>query len=331
MTEKLAGVGDSASQLRALLSGCGVYVRSDAAKLVLTGEDRVRWANGMVTNNIRDLAHNHGNYSFLLNPQGRIQADLTIYNRGDHFLVETDAEQVQRVKDIFDRYIIMDDVEVTDISDRLLSIGVEGPKSGEILCSAKLLDGTLDAGAVVDSDFGGIGYSVGRSVSQSYESYELWMAPQNADAVWNAIVLAGAVPVGAQALEWLRIVRGVPKYGIDISDRELPQETAQMNSLHYSKGCYIGQEIVERIHSRGNVHRTFSGLEIEGESPARGSKISVGEKEIGEITSVDRIPLAGGARTLALGYLRREASMPDSQVTVNGTPAKVRSLPFQVT
>ena len=106
------------------------------AKLVLSGEDRVRWLNGMVTNNVRDLALNHGVYSFVLNPQGRNLGDLVAYNRGDYLLVTTDREQAPKLTEIFDRYIIMDDVEVEDISDKLSAIGVAGPKAAEILSAA---------------------------------------------------------------------------------------------------------------------------------------------------------------------------------------------------
>src|SRR6516225_8259021 len=110
-----ASFGDSTAEFRALMDGCGLYDMSWQAKLVLTGEDRVRWLNGMVTNNIRDLAVGHGVYSFLLSAQGRIQGDLVAYNRGDYLLVVTDLAQAPAIAAIFDRYIIMDDVEVSDI------------------------------------------------------------------------------------------------------------------------------------------------------------------------------------------------------------------------
>ena len=111
-----------------LLEGCALLDMSWQAKLVLAGEDRVRWLNGMVTNNVRDLAPGHGVYSFVLSAQGRIQGDLVAYNRGDYLLVTTDREQAPTIADIFDRYIIMDDVEVADISDKLAAIGVAGPQ-----------------------------------------------------------------------------------------------------------------------------------------------------------------------------------------------------------
>src|SRR5215469_16728377 len=134
--ETAVSFGDAAAEFRTLLEGCGLYDMSWQAKLVLTGEDRVRWLNGMVTNNVRDLAIGSGGYSFLLTAQGRIVADLVAYNRGDYLLVTSDRLQAQAIKEMFDHYIIMDDVEVADISDKLSAAGVAGPLAAEVLQKA---------------------------------------------------------------------------------------------------------------------------------------------------------------------------------------------------
>src|SRR6266568_4494737 len=123
------------TEFRALTSGCGIY-KLDRAHVALTGSDRVRWLNGMVTNNIRDLAERHGVYAFLLNPQGKIQADLYAFNRGESLVVETERTQVETVLQIFDRYIIMDDVEVENLTGKVTVIAVAGPKSGEVIDAA---------------------------------------------------------------------------------------------------------------------------------------------------------------------------------------------------
>ena len=102
--------------------------------------------------------------------------------------------------------------------------------------------------------------------------------------------------------------RGIPRYGIDIRERDLPQETEQERALNFSKGCYVGQEIVERIRSRGQVRRKFTGFEVNGPLPSPGSKVLVDGKEVGEITSAASLPLSGGERRVALGYIRREVS-----------------------
>jgi folate-binding protein YgfZ len=125
-----------------------------------------------------------------------------------------------------------------------------------------------------------------------------------------------------------RIARGVPRYGIDLRERDLAQETGQLHVLNFAKGCYVGQEIVERIRSRGNVHRVFVGLDVQGDAPAAGTKIIAGEKEVGEITSAARVPFPAGDRTLALGYIRREFAEPGTEVKVGERDATVRALPF---
>ena len=128
-----ADFGDSRAEFQALLSGCGLYDLSWRSKIAVTGGDRVRWMNGMTTNNVRDLAPGHGVYAFLLNAQGRIQADLYVFHRGDSLLVDTERAQRDKTLELFDRYIIADDVELADISDKLTAIGLTGPQSRPVL------------------------------------------------------------------------------------------------------------------------------------------------------------------------------------------------------
>ena len=156
----------------------------------------------------------------------------------------------------------------------------------------------------------------------------MWLAPGDSEKVSGALVKAGAKPVGTAALDLLRIAAGIPRYGVDIRERDLPQETEQERALNFSKGCYVGQEIVERIRSRGQVRRKFTGFDINGPLPAPGSKIQVDGKDVGEITSAASLPLLGGERRVALGYIRREAATPGKQVEAGGSAASVANLPF---
>ena len=327
--ETPASFGDTAAEFRALLESCAVFDVSWQAKLVLSGEDRVRWLNGMVTNNIRDLAPGRGVYSFLLSAQGRIQGDLVAYNRGDYLLVTTEREQAPTIAAIFDRYIIMDDVEVADISDKLATIGVAGPKAREVLSQAGIEVAQLEPGQVIDTVWRDLGISVARSAQPAIAGYEMWFSAEKVDKVWDALVSAGATPVGSDALELFRIVKGVPRFGIDLRERDLPQETGQHYALNFAKGCYIGQEIVERIHSRGNVHRTFTGFELQGDPPPLGTKVRANDKDVGEITSAARVPFPSGERTIALGYVRRETATPGTTVQIGEQTATVQTLPFR--
>jgi folate-binding protein YgfZ len=320
--------GDVRAEFAALLSSCGIYDLSGRSKIALTGSDRVRWLNGMVTNNIRDLAPGRGVYSFLLNPQGHILGDLYAYNRGDSLLIDTDQSQSEKLLATFDHYIIMDDVEVTKVSDKLTAIGIAGPKVREVLRTVGFEIAELQPLQFVDVTWQNVAVTVVRGDNASVESYELWLSPDRVTILQDALIKAGGATAGTTALELLRVAAGIPRYGQDIRERDLPQETEQQRALHFSKGCYIGQEIVERIRSRGNVHRKFTGFEVQGALPAVGTKIEADGKDVGEITSTASLPLAGGDRFVALGYVRREIAIPGKQVQAGSTQLLIATLPF---
>jgi folate-binding protein YgfZ len=326
--EPRADFGDVRAEFQALVSRSGVYPRSVRAKIALTGGDRVRWLNGMVTNNIRDLEPGRGVYAFLLNPQGHILGDLYAYNRGESLLVDTDQAQVEKILAVFDKYIIMDDVEVANISDQWSALGITGLKSREALQAAGFGVPELKPLQFVEITWQQTPVTLVRGDNPHAKSFELWLAPGDTERVYKALTEAGAKPVGTRALELLRIAAGIPRYGVDIRERDLPQETEQERALNFSKGCYVGQEIVERIRSRGQVRRKFTGFAIAGQLPAGGSKIQVEGKEVGEITSAASLPSAGDERRLALGYIRREEAIPGKPVEAGGSAATVANLPF---
>lgn len=328
--ETARSFGDPRAEYRELISGCALYDLGWRAKIVLTGGDRVRWANGMVTNNIRDLAEGHGNYNFVLSAQGRIQGDLYIYNQGDHLLVDTELWQKPRLLEIFDRYIIMDDVEVTDIPDKLTAVAVQGPKSLEVLHKLGLtIADDFEPLKVAQMVWEGIGISVTRMASDVAMTFEIWLAPQNAPKLWDALIAAGAKPVGTDALEMFRLAAGVPKYGQDITEKQIPQETEQFHALNFAKGCYLGQEIVERVRSRGAVHRHFAGFKIDGPAPQPGAELQQDGKRVGEITSARAVPTKQGEQTLALGYVRNESGEPGTVLQVEGHEARVIAIPYK--
>jgi folate-binding protein YgfZ len=180
----------------------------------------------------------------------------------------------------------------------------------------------------VDVIWRNVALTVVRGDNTSVESYELWLSPDQVTGLRDALTEGGATRVGTIAVELLRIATGTPRYGQDIRERDLPQETEQQRAVHFSKGCYIGQEIVERIRSRGNVHRKFTGFEVQGALPGLGTKIQSDGRDIGEITSVASLPIGGGERSVALGYIRREIAIPGKQVQAGGTQLAVAALPF---
>jgi folate-binding protein YgfZ len=307
--------GDARAEFHALLSGCGLYDLGGRAKIEVTGSDRVRWLNGMATNNVRDLASGHGVYAFLLNAQGRIQADLYVFQRGESLLVDTERQQREKVLQLFDHYIIADDVEIADVSEKLTALGLTGPESRRVLERAGVAVPDLPPMQFADVAWQQqMPVTLLHSGEEAPESWQLWIAPEHAGELWGALLKQAARPTGTTALNLFRIARGIPKFGVDIRERDLPQETGQTRALNFTKGCYLGQEIVERIRSRGAVHRQFSAFSVEGTLPEPGAKILAGEKdekEVGEITSSAILPLPGGDSHVALGYLRREAAEKD--------------------
>ncbi len=321
---------DPQAEFSALRERCGVYDLGFRAKLSLTGSDRVRWLNGMVTNNIRDLAVGQGVYAFLLNPQGHILGDLFAYHRGESITLDTDRSQLEKILATFDHYIIMDDVEVGNLSEQLTALGIDGPQAQAVLAAAGFEIADMRPLQIESVKWRGLECSVVRGENESHPSYEIWIASENVRQLWDALVAAGAVPVGAEALELQRIVSGIPRYGMDIRERDLPQETEQVRALNFNKGCYVGQEIVERIRSRGAVHRKFTGFVADGAVEiAAGAKIVAGEKEVGEITSAASVRLESGETTVALGYIRREVGVPGREVMIGTSRATVAQLPVE--
>jgi len=326
MTELSGAVRD---EFRHLRSTCGLYDLGSRAHIRLTGGDRVRWLNGMITNNVRDLAIGHGVYAFLLNPQGHILGDLYAYNRGEQFVVVTDHGQREKIVSTFDHYIIMDDVEVANVSDQLSAIGLAGPNAESVLGKTGLEAPHLQPLQIADNlSWQQTKVTIVRGERDAFPSYEIWVAPEDAASLREALQRSGAMLVGQEALEIYRILLGIPVYGKDIRERDLPQETEQQRALNFNKGCYVGQEIVERIRSRGAVHRKFTGFTVTGAAPAPGTKIQAQAKDVGEITSSAVISSPDGEHTVALGYIRREVGVPGKEVEIAGSRAVVADLPF---
>ena len=338
-----ADSSQSASHLEVLLTTAAFAPLDTIGWLRVTGEDRVRWLNGMVTNSITALKPSEGCYTFFLNAQGRIQADATAWVQEDAILLETQRNDIPKLMEMLDRFIIMDDVELSVVE--LSGLLIAGPAALAIVqalgtgnarsaaCSTPVgapspadkalsLKQTMYAGSVV---------TLLRGHSPLVPRFEIFADASTIAAIREELEQADVAQASVDDLQGLRILEGTPLYGTDIRDKELPQETAQTRALHFSKGCYLGQEIVERIHSRGNVHRTFTGFTLTGEEPTPGTTFTLADapdKPIGELTSIARIPLPSGTRILALGYIRREALDRNQPLMYPGGTAAPTALPF---
>jgi folate-binding protein YgfZ len=317
-------------QLAALLHGAGVAALDQTGWIRVTGSDRVRWLNGMVTNSVQDLTPGKGAYNFFLNAQGRIQGDGYIFASPDALLIETASIQIATLVPYLDHYIIMDDVELADISAERHGLTLIGPQAAALLAKLGLSTDNLGDLEFATLPWNSTTVTVNHTYSPLVPRFELWVdTPEAAKALLHALEAAGAIATDGAALESLRILEGTPLYGIDIRDRDLPQETNQTRALHFSKGCYLGQEIVERIRSRGNVHRTFTAFRLEGELPASGTTLQSAGKPAGEITSIGPKLLDDRGQTfhIALGYARREALDRHEPLIYPGGTASPASIP----
>ncbi len=290
------------------------------ARFAITGEDRTRWLAGMTTNAVQTLAEGAGNYNFVLNAQGRIQGDLYAFHEADRLVAETTHAQLQRLLEHLDRFIIMDDVELQPLIS-LTALGVTGPRAAAVLASLGFDAAQLPMLEQRSWTWNSIPITVVHAYSVSIPRFELWFAPEHVAAVWAALLENGCHPCGIEAAEILRIVEGIPAYGVDILEKHLAQETAQTRALSFAKGCYLGQEIVERIRSRANIHRLLRQFSLDGATPQPGTELRAADKEVGHLTSVATLTRNGATHSFALGTIRTEALNANSKIEYDGGTA----------
>jgi folate-binding protein YgfZ len=296
-------------ELEALVRSAGVFDLGYRTFLRAAGKDRVRWLNGMITQTVKGLEPGQTGYTLVLNPQGRIQGDGDVLFYEDHLELETDRSQSERLLGHLRRFIIMDDVQLQELDAARTVLGIAGPKAGGILAqlgAAVPAPGTFQATRLADTDV-----TVVSGYGPVAPRWEIQAPAEQAMTVWKALLAAGATACGTEALEALRVLEGVAEFDVDFSDKQLPQETNLNRALNFTKGCYIGQETVERIRSRATLHRALRQFELQGSTPAPGAgtkiELRAGEATVGELTSVATIELPGWSKTLALGIARTEA------------------------
>lgn len=319
-------------ELDSLTTRASLYDLGYKAYLKITGADRLRWLNGMVSNTIQALPDGRWNYSFLLNAKGRIQGDANIYSNPEFLILQTDRSQISRLFAHLDHFIIMDDVELQLLDASRTTIGIAGPRAPEILTALRLP--IPEDGAFTTAALNGSEITLVHAFSPLVPRFELWLPVIALSEIWSTLQTAGATPAGVGAIEALRILEATPLYGLDIQDRHLAQETAQTRALNFNKGCYLGQEIVERIRSRATVHRTLRQFSIEN-APASlpaGQTIEISAEgaernPVGELTSLAHYSLPAFTGTLALGFIRTEAVDRHLPLTNSGGSITVLDAP----
>jgi folate-binding protein YgfZ len=315
----------SASEVR---RGAGLFALVERALVELTGGDRVRWLQGQVSNDVASLATGEGCYATVLTVKGRIVADVHVLAREDRLWLETDAAFRDALWQRLDRYIVADDVALADASDRFACLALEGARAPEVVAALGVEAPAPEC--AVDAKVVGRDVVVWAFGFTNEPGFQLLVAPDDVDAVRAALLEAGAsrglVEADAATLETLRVESGVPALGRELDEEVFPAEARLGHAVSTTKGCYTGQEIVERIRSRGAVNYLLVGLRFEGDPPPPGTELrDAAGKRVGEVTSVARSPEAGA---VGMGYLRRELEAEGTEVVAGGAAARVAALPF---
>jgi folate-binding protein YgfZ len=322
--------GDPAAEYRAMREGAGVIDRSMLGKVTVTGRDRQAFLQGMLTNDVKGLTAGKGTGAAFLDALGKVMVLLKVYALDDRLLIELPPSFTEKTLERLDHFLISEKVYFEAADSAFAIIAVQGPAAGDLL--SRLAGQTLDLAPYehVEVVIAGEPVRVIHRREGGVAGFHCWTAATHGAALWAAIADVG-VPVGMQALDTLRVEAGTPWYGRDVDETLIFPETRLEQLVSFTKGCYIGQEVVARVKYRGHINRGLSGLVLEGDRiPAAGVRVMAAGKEIGRVTSAVWSYALG--RPIALGYVRREHFEPGSPIEVDDggviLQAKVAALPF---
>lgn len=314
--------------------GAGVIDLSSRGRLLISGSEAVMFLNGLITNDMKTLSMNSWMLAVFPNVQGRLLAAVRIIHRADGFLIDTESATLETVTKLLERFTMAGDFRVTDLSSQTAMLSIQGQNAVDIILktlgAAPANTARQNVATAQLENAGGV--TVIRATHSAEDGFDLFVDADKAAALRGSLIQAGAQPVGADTLEVLRIEAGIPRYGIDMDETNVVTETNLDDAVSFTKGCYIGQEIIARIKYRGHVAKKLSGL-IFGNKVVleHGAKIlSCDDKEIGRVTSFAFSPRL--ERTVALGYVKYDYLEPGTSVkAVSGEkefPATVAALPF---
>lgn len=330
-----ASFTDPLREYHAVREKVGLIDASFRVSLRMTGEDRVSFLQGIVSNDIKALRPGEGCAATLLTEQGRLVADLRVYALESALLIDVDARIKDKALDTFSRFIIADDVELEDLSEQCVTLALQGPLAIHVLTAAGVALSLAKAFQHGVATINGAAVHIARADDTGADGYALFVPRAEAEHVWQTLVRVGEPfglqPVGMTALNLLRVEAGIPWYGVDMDESRIVLEVGLEHAISFKKGCYLGQEVVERATARGHVNRKLSGLLVHGETiPVSGDKLFHDTQEVGWITSAIASPRCG--RPIALAYVRREQCAPGTQLRIDrqGIPviAEVTTLPF---
>ncbi len=331
---------DSRSEYDALQTTAGVIDLSFRGRLCLAGADRTRFLHGQVTNDINKLKPGQGCYAALVSAKGKIESDLNIYSLENELLLDFEPGLTTSLLSRFEKFIIADDVQVIDVAADYALLSIQGPRADSVIAAVGLELAIpaqpLSFSAVKDATFGEL-YCMRISRGPA-TGLDLFVPTASMPVIAGKLVTAareqGGRACGWQALELTRIEAGIPRFGQDMEETNLASEAGiEQRAISYTKGCYIGQEVISRIRAFGQVAKSLRGLRLDGPAdalPQKGSKLTANEKEVGYITSAIFSPRLQG--NIALGYVRREHNQIGTELVVRSgdkrIAARIVTLPF---
>jgi len=306
------------AQYRQLREECGLLDRSGRGKLLVGGPDGAEYLQGQLTNDVEALGPGDGQYAALLDRKGHMQADMRVLcPAAEEIWVDTEPEALAATRRHLEMYSIGRDVKVADVSEERAILSLIGPRAVEVAGSAALPENSCETTVAAGVECLAAG---------SRDGIDLIVAAAEADRLRGALVAAGAVEVSPEAAEILRVESGVPRFGAEMGTETMPAEAGIVeDAISFTKGCYIGQETVARLHYKGRPNRHLRGLRLS--APAEpGVALRLGEKEVGRLGGAAVSPTLG---PIGLAILRREAeSGTEVAVGEDGVTARVVDLPF---
>jgi folate-binding protein YgfZ len=329
VTETLEATGYSAVRN----NGAGVIDLSSRGRLLLGGSEAVTFLNGLITNDMKTLAVNSWMPAAFPNVQGRLLAAVRIIHREDGFLIDTEAATQETVWKLLERFTLAGDFHVTNLTSELAMLSLQGSKSAELL-STVLGDaaGVARQQVATAQAADGTKVTVIRASHTAEDGFDLFVNADQSVTLRDSLIGAGAQALSADAWETLRVEAGLPLYGVDMDETNVVTETNLDDAVSFTKGCYLGQEIIARIKYRGHVAKKLTGLILADEASLdAGAKVfSADDKEIGRVTSSALSP--GLASAIALAYVKYDYLAPGTKVKIISSeqefPATVTELPF---
>jgi len=325
--------GDWNTEYRYLRESVGLLDKNYRTYLRFTGPDRVRYLNAILTNDIKGLKENHANISLLLNPQGHIQAEIETHALADKLFCISHAMIRERLIPALDKYIIMDDVTLQDHTAKCATAALEGPKAAAAVAELTGVDlHALEELQSQETSVRGIPCRIVRRTPGKEPGADFLGHAEQAEPLWEILREVanryGGGPAGYQALNSVRLEQGIPWFGYDFGEKQIPHEAGLENShISYSKGCYTGQEIVERVRSRGQINRTRVSLRFAGkEAPAAHGLLFKEGQEVGYVTRTGFSPKLEAY--IGCGYVRREKSGVTTELETAAGRASVIATPL---